>query len=579
MTTPVVISGFPSSNRVPGAYGEVLTGQGGQSAASLPLKCLVVALAGSGGAITPDTQVVQILSTADADYYAQAGSEGATMLYDALTVAGNAGVPLWYCSPKPANGATAATAFVKISGTATAQGGIAVRINGKPVSILINIGDTGAQACTNLANAIAGFNGGRLPLTASAATNYTTISCRTAGQRGMQHVIFLDTTQLPAGITASLYATWALTTAYLVGDCVIPKASPNGLYFKCTTPGTSSNTTEPTWPTTVGQTVTDGTVTWTCWGSTATGNVPTTAVFLGNATGLETYTNLLNTLASQTYHRIALAANDATSLAAWKTQIDQYTAAPYNFLQHAVAASNGTLAAAQSLYQTTLNDTSFNGLWEQNCETHPSRIAAAFAAVRAMVEQGNPNPNYDGVALTTVAPQTQPADWPTLPVLISAINNSTIPVSSRLGDGYSRIERGITTKSLTGGAPDYSTIDIGMRTVPDFVLVDGKLYWSSKIQPGNPVCQDDPPPGQRQPPSGVMTPSRAAALYTGKLNDYARGILSGTTPSVPPIVIAPLPGDVQGTWDNVALRIMLAENVRVMPIFHQIGISVRQVTP
>lgn len=576
MGLPVVIAGFPSSNRVPGAFGEVLFGVGGQSAASLPKKLLVVGLKTASGTIAADTQVQPILSTADADSYAGAGSEGACMLYDALALAGNLGVPIYYASPTPAGGATAATAVVKFGGTATAAGAVSVRVAGKTITQSIANGDTAATVATNLAAAISGYGGGRLPASAAASTVYCTISCRTAGQRGMQHVVFLDTTSLPAGITATLAATWTTLQAYVSNDMVIPTAAHlNGFYFKCTTGGTTGGT-EPTWPTTIGSTVTDGTVTWTCWGHTATGNAPTTAVFLGNGTGLETYTALLTTLTSQSYDRIALAPNDATSLAAWKTQIDGYAAAPANFLQHVCVASNDTLANATSIAQTTLNDPRFQVLWELNAETHPSRIAAAMAATRAGAEQQNPNASYDGYVLSTVAPQSQQADWPTLATLISAINNSLTPVSSYRGDGFARVERSITTKSLTGGNADYSTIDTGMASTADFVLTDAKLYWSSVLQPNNPVCQDDPPPGQRQPPSGVLTPSRVVAALFSRLVDFSKGVLAGTSPTVPPIVLAPQAGDVTAQFDQVALRIMAAENVRVMPITHQLGVSVRQ---
>src|SRR5580704_1870973 len=159
MGLPIIISGFPSSNRVPGAYGEVLPGQGGQSAASLPKKLLVVGLALASAAITPDAQVVPITSTADADNYAGPGSEGATMLYDALVTAGNQGVPLFYASPKPAGGATAATTNLRFNGTATAAGAVIVRINGTTISQGIAVGDTAANVAANLQQSIAGFAG------------------------------------------------------------------------------------------------------------------------------------------------------------------------------------------------------------------------------------------------------------------------------------------------------------------------------------------------------------------------------------------------------------------------------------
>lgn len=58
-------------------------------------------------------------------------------------------------------------------------------------------------------------------------------------------------------------AAWASSTAFSVGD--IRRAStvqPSGLWFRCTTAGTSGST-QPSWPTDVGSTVTDGTVVWT----------------------------------------------------------------------------------------------------------------------------------------------------------------------------------------------------------------------------------------------------------------------------------------------------------------------------
>jgi hypothetical protein len=64
--------------------------------------------------------------------------------------------------------------------------------------------------------------------------------------------------------------TWVTATAYEVvtakdartGDWVKPTVQ-NGFWYKCTVAGTSGGV-EPTWPTTAGNTVVDGTVTWTC---------------------------------------------------------------------------------------------------------------------------------------------------------------------------------------------------------------------------------------------------------------------------------------------------------------------------
>jgi len=54
---------------------------------------------------------------------------------------------------------------------------------------------------------------------------------------------------------------WAAGVAVAVGDARKPTTF-NGLIAKCTTAGTTG-TTEPTWPTAAGATVTDGTAVWT----------------------------------------------------------------------------------------------------------------------------------------------------------------------------------------------------------------------------------------------------------------------------------------------------------------------------
>ncbi len=54
---------------------------------------------------------------------------------------------------------------------------------------------------------------------------------------------------------------WEAELAADAGDLVTP-STPNGHYYRCTTGGTADDTTEPTWPTEAGASVTDGTVIW-----------------------------------------------------------------------------------------------------------------------------------------------------------------------------------------------------------------------------------------------------------------------------------------------------------------------------
>ncbi len=66
-----------------------------------------------------------------------------------------------------------------------------------------------------------------------------------------------------AAADASCGTTWAANTAYVVGNRVEPVTPNNQFTYECSVAGTSHAATEPTWPTTEGETVTDGTVTWT----------------------------------------------------------------------------------------------------------------------------------------------------------------------------------------------------------------------------------------------------------------------------------------------------------------------------
>lgn len=76
--------------------------------------------------------------------------------------------------------------------------------------------------------------------------------------------------------------TWAASTAYVLGDRRLSTGTvpARGIHFEVTTAGTSAGT-EPAWNTTVGGTTSDGTVTWTTRGSANTW-VASTAYVLGD---------------------------------------------------------------------------------------------------------------------------------------------------------------------------------------------------------------------------------------------------------------------------------------------------------
>lgn len=75
-----------------------------------------------------------------------------------------------------------------------------------------------------------------------------------ASNPGVDVIYVTPTDVLPA---------WAAATAYTLGQHVEP-TTPNTYTYEVTTAGTSHASTEPTWPTTIGATVTNGTVVFTC---------------------------------------------------------------------------------------------------------------------------------------------------------------------------------------------------------------------------------------------------------------------------------------------------------------------------
>lgn len=575
---PVVIASFSPNDKVPGFYGQDTFGTLGQSAAGLPIALLLVGLMTSAGTLVSDTQVQQVFQPSDLDTYAGIGSELATMGYDALETESD--IPIFIASPKPANGAVAATASITIGGAWTVAGTIGVRIAGELVTYEVGASDSIATTCTGLAAAINGAFEGRLPITATAGATTVTLSCATPGARGNQHIVFLQpagsnaAVTAPAGLTMGFATTWAATQAYTTSQYVVPATSPTGFYYKCTTAGTSG-ASQPVFPTTIGSTVTDGGATWTCWGQVVAGNGISlgTGVTLGGGSGLESYTNLLQTLTSQGYGRIALACNDSTSLVAWKTNIDTEAGPLTGYLQQAVVGWNGTLSTAQSIAGvSTLNDPRFELMWTQNCETHPSRESAAMGAWRAFQEASDPDHNYDDDVLTTVAIQSQPADQPIHAVQVAALNTGVTP--THVLNGQTAIVRAITTKNMTNNQPDYSVLDVGFVSSPDFALMDLKATWGPWAK-ANPRLRGNLQPGEKKPVSGVGYPD----LWNSKVNTRLLLMEVGSVPGTcPPIVEEVEQNPPITDLDPTAVgRLMTAVIFNTMPGTHQVGVSIQGV--
>ncbi|KWT81143.1 hypothetical protein [Candidatus Magnetominusculus xianensis] len=114
----------------------------------------------------------------------------------------------------------------------------------------------------SIANLALAFMGAAATVAQSAGTVTNEAVTARAGKYVKLAKSEILTTPSDVVVSAVTPAPWSAATVYALGDYAKP-TTPNAYRYECTTPGTSDST-EPVWPTTVGQTVTDGTAVWTC---------------------------------------------------------------------------------------------------------------------------------------------------------------------------------------------------------------------------------------------------------------------------------------------------------------------------
>lgn len=515
MGTPISIVGFASNNRVPGFYGETVYGAGAISAASIPLVLLLVGTKLTAGTATANQDIDTILSADVADSKYGAGSELALMCYAALKVPG---VTIKAAPVAEAGGAVAASLTITISGTWSAAGTFTCRVNGEVIQQVISSTDTPTSFATALAAALNADP--RRPYTASPSAGVVALTVKSKGARGNQYIVFQDLSLAPSGFASAL----------------------------------------------AGGTPVTG------------GGVP-----LSGGTGTESASTLLGILPGTQYDRIVCAENDSTNLGLWLAYLNTQAGPTNNITEHFLTGVNGTLSATTTLATVTMNSERMQLVWYLNGENYPAIAAAYLGALRCATEQGDPDASYDD-AVIPIAPQSQKADWPTNAVLQSAVNNGITAIYTSRTGSQALLCRSVTTHTLNGSNPDYRTLDTSSAYVPDFVRKDIGLYWSTLFKPGNPRVADDPPDSVRELPSGIATPKTWNAAVEKKLRDYARGVLASsaggpTNPTVAPIIIDVDDNLPATAHDPVAKRLMSAIPVVDAPNQHQIGVSIRNVTP
>ena len=422
-----------------------------------------------------------------------------------------AGVLLWAAPNAEAGGAVAGTATITIASAATSSGQWAYWIDGVYLTGGIANGDSATTTGGAIAAAINANP--RLPVTAANVSGTVTLTSKSKGLRANQHTLFQDTTQMPSGQTSAV-----------AGGSSISGVSGG--------------------------------------------------VFFSGGSGTDSLTNVFTVLFPGTYDRIACAQNDATNAAALVAQLNTKAGVLEGRLEHGLIAVSTSLSSATTLATTSLNAQRVQLLWLLNSPTHPSALAARFAAMRTATEQGDPDAAYDGAVLTSNAQcpilgQFAAADNPSQSTQTSALNNGVTPLKTVGGQVV--VVRSITSHSLSGSNPDYRTLDTSDAYVPDYERKGLGLIWATEFLPANPRVQDDPPAGGKEAPAGAATPTRWGQRAMRFLTDLAN--------TTPPILQQVDQNPVVSGFDSTAKRIMSAVPVIPASNQHQIGVSVRQVTP
>jgi phage tail sheath gpL-like len=199
-------------------------------------------------------------------------------------------------------------------------------------------------------------------------------------------------------------------------------------------------------------------------GTTGGSSLASGGVYFSGGAGTENVATLMTNTFSEEFYTQSSSIRDATNLGRFETQIDAKLGPLEGRLECFVGGLVGTLSAAGSIAQSTLNDSSFQMLWMEEAETPAEEFAAGVAALRHLAESASnamdPNQRYDDVYLDWVQPQEAESKRPSRATIVSALNQGLTPLATRNGRVY--MIRAVTTRTLTDdNTADDGTIDVG----------------------------------------------------------------------------------------------------------------------
>ena len=186
--------------------------------------------------------------------------------------------------------------------------------------------------------------------------------------------------------TTSTIRPWAASTVFSAGDMIRP-VSANGKIYQATTGGTSGSS-QPSFPTTTGATVTDNTVTWTCLGA------GTVALMSGPASATTAGTLAFGISRPVTQPYTLGPIFEGTHIRGYPTAVNTITAGPAFGSGASASFYTGSDLAITVLASTgtgTTTGVGFTVNWVQNYSAAPSGVSITpmNAAAQSILAGGN----------------------------------------------------------------------------------------------------------------------------------------------------------------------------------------------
>jgi phage tail sheath gpL-like len=463
MALQIPIVGVGADFRVPGAYAEVIFGQGPASAAAGTREVVIAMPMLSTGTWTAAT-LYAIGSEKDAETGAGSGSplhRAARIFLQANRNAKLWGLPV---AETVTGSPAAATNTLTIATTSTGVGTLTVTIAGEECSYTFPNASTASVIGDGIVAAIKGKTW--LPVTASNSSGTVTITAKLKGIS--QGTATVPVIRCRVSITSGIGTTASLAGAFL-GAAVA---------------GAEGSTTE--------------------------------AANLATA---------LLAIASTRKYYIVTSANDATSLGNLKTHISTKSEPRQGLRSVGIGALVHGLAACSTI-SNTLNYERLQLAWQPNGEWDCASIAANVAAIRQKYEQIDSAFNFDSYRGPDwlVPPTFLTSDWPNTDDQNDAINDGLTPISTN-GSG-SRLVLSATTRSKNSGGTvdDFRAAETHRVSVADEFtdeeLVDYALNYSGKkLAPDQLLSDGTVNPNQKEI-RNVVKPSSFKAHIGKRMDDF-----------------------------------------------------------